>query len=273
MLTLFLGLILRYEQALIRDLSLSVLTDISVLFSLKLAMSRQLSDAVITTSTEQKSSQQPPKLQQLQNQPTPSGNSSVPFSLSPLAFKMSPFCLGLCSHPRRLCGFCFQTCHKLLPECQGALASWPWVTRCSALECIGWTKDGWSPVGGERETCLRRWCEEDWKSSVFSAIWPVDPSQDSHIAGFLGWREEPRPLSLCFPKSWPSRHPENVWLRIWLKTLLPLPSLLGGEHCWVTKKTPSPSLSSVSASVTPTTMAVQGDLSALWHWEHILTSL
>lgn len=67
--TLFLGLILRYVEALISNLSLSVLTDISVLFSLKLAMSRKLSDAVITTATEQKSSQQPPRLQQLRISP------------------------------------------------------------------------------------------------------------------------------------------------------------------------------------------------------------
>lgn len=72
--TLLLGLILWYVEALISNLSLSVLSDISVPFSLKLAMSRKLSDAVITTATEQKSSQQSPRLWQLQDQPNPSGN-------------------------------------------------------------------------------------------------------------------------------------------------------------------------------------------------------
>lgn len=47
---------------LIRVPSLRVPADISVPFSLKLAMSRKLSDAVITTATDQKSSQHPPYL-------------------------------------------------------------------------------------------------------------------------------------------------------------------------------------------------------------------
>ena len=121
--TLFLGLILRYAAALISNLSQSVRTDISVPFSLKLAMSRKLSDAVIITATEQKSSQQPPRLQQPQNQPTPSGNPRVPSSLSPLAFKIAPFCLSPCSEPLIWCKFCFQTCHELLSECLWVLAS------------------------------------------------------------------------------------------------------------------------------------------------------
>lgn len=109
--TLFLGLILRYVEALISNLSLSVLTDISVPFSLKLVMSRKLSDAVITTATEQKSSQQPPRLQQLKNWPTPSEISSVPFSLSPLDFKIASFCLSPCSKPLIRSKFCFQPYH------------------------------------------------------------------------------------------------------------------------------------------------------------------
>lgn len=143
--TLFLGLILRYVKALISNLSLSVLIDIGVPFALKLAMSRKLSDTVITTSTEQKSSQQPPRLQQLQYQPTPSGNSSVHFSHSPSAFKIAPFCLSLCTKPQIQCKFCFQTCHGLLPDCLCMLASGltmgpclrSQVTRCSILRCIG----------------------------------------------------------------------------------------------------------------------------------------
>lgn len=194
--TLFLGLILRYVEALISNLSLSVLTDISVLFSLKLAMSRKLSDAVITTATEQKSSQQSPRLQQLQDQPTPSGNSSVPSSLSPLAFRISPFCLSPCSNPLRLSKFCFQTCNKLLPGCRHRLACGltlglflrPQVTGCSVLDCIGWKKSRPSPVGGRGDSCLHRRCEEDRKSSSFSDIWPVDPSQGTDIAGSPGWR-------------------------------------------------------------------------------------
>lgn len=37
--------------------------------------------------------------QQPQNQPTPSGNPSVPSSLSPLAFRIAPICLSPCSKP------------------------------------------------------------------------------------------------------------------------------------------------------------------------------
>lgn len=52
---IFTGLICWYMESIIKIPTPSVLTDISVLFSLKLAMSRKLWETVITTSTEQKS--------------------------------------------------------------------------------------------------------------------------------------------------------------------------------------------------------------------------
>lgn len=114
--TLFLGLILWYVEALISNLSLSVLTDISVLFSLKLAMSRKLSDAVITTATEQKSSQHHPGSNSSRISPP---HLEIQVFLPPFhlwLFKISPSCLSPCSNPLRLSKFCFQTCNKLLPE-------------------------------------------------------------------------------------------------------------------------------------------------------------
>lgn len=92
--------------------------------------------------------------------------------------------------------FCFQTCNKLLPECRYVLASGltlslflrPQITGCSVLEYIGWKKSRPSPGGGSGESCLQRWCAENWKSFLSSDIWPVNPSQDTCISGFLGWR-------------------------------------------------------------------------------------
>ena len=160
--TLFLGLIPRYMVALISNLSQSVRTDISVLFSLKLAMSRKLSDAVITTAIEQKSSQQPPRLQQPQNQPTPSGNPSVPSSLSPLAFRIAPICLSPCSKPLIRCKFCFQTCHEHLSECRWMLASGLTLGHCLRSQVTGYLVLKWisqektrpSPMRGSGDRCL-----------------------------------------------------------------------------------------------------------------------
>lgn len=195
--TPFLGLIPRYVVALISNLSLSVRTDISVPFSLKLARSRKLSDAVITTATEQKSSQQPPRLQQLQNQPTPSGNSSVPSSLSRLAFKIAPFCLSPCPKPLIQCKFCFQTCREPLPECPWVLASGltlgcclrPQVTECLILKYISREQARPRPLKVRGDSCRHRWCGESQRTSLSTDIWPVAPSQDTQIASSLDWRQ------------------------------------------------------------------------------------
>lgn len=64
------------------------------------------------------------------SQPTPSGNSSVPFSLLPPAFKFAHFCLHPCSNPLKQSKCCFQICHKLLPECLCMLASGPTIGPC-----------------------------------------------------------------------------------------------------------------------------------------------
>lgn len=63
-------------------------------------------------------------------QPTPSGNSSVPSSLLPPALKIARFCLSPCSKPLKQSKCCFQTCHRLLPECLCMLASGPAVGPC-----------------------------------------------------------------------------------------------------------------------------------------------
>lgn len=230
--TLFLGLILRYVVALISNLSQSVRTDISVPFSLKLAMSRKLSDAVITTATEQKSSQQPPRLQQPQSQPTPSGNPSVPSSLSPLAFKIALFCLSPCSEPLIWCKFCFQTCHELLSECLWVLASGltldhylgPQVTEYLVLKWISQEKARPSPMRGRGERCLsldwRQWYQGSCPSSLRS-LTPVGAQTNV-----------PPPSCLKTPRS-------------------SLPPVLGCEQCWATGKKPLPSSLSVPVPVTP----------------------
>ena len=230
--TLFLGLIPRYVVALISNLSQSVRTDISVPFSLKLAMSRKLSDAVITTATEQKSSQQPPRLQQPQNQPTPSGNPSVPSSLSPLAFKIAPFCLSPCSEPLIWCKFCFQTCHELLSECLWVSASGltlgqclrPQVTEYLVLKWICQEKARPSPMRGRGDKCLpldwRQWCQGSCPSSLRS-LTPMDAQINV---------------------------PPPSWLKIPLSSL---PPVLGCEQCWATKKKPLPSFLSVPVPITP----------------------
>lgn len=46
-----------------------------------------------------------------------------------------------------------------------------------------------SPMGGRGGSCLQRLHEEGWKMTLFPDIWLIAPSQDTHIAGFLGWRQ------------------------------------------------------------------------------------